>query len=217
MQLTDLIEQSLAASTITSCTESSTAKRNDNDLEEPNADVSSNTDTDEDADEEHNTGVKRWMVNSPPNPRPISKKRLEDDASFDQWIVQHEDVLSQKSTSTGQEARTKEWLVRDMEKQKIIVSPRDYQVELFEKAKLQNTIAVLDTGSVEKTFVLNARWMLTSVFRLREDSHRSVTPKMDYRERTREQSSGKSQASLLLPGRQGCSSLSTVCYARMQS
>lgn len=29
---------------------------------------------------------------------------------------------------------------------KIITCPRDYQLELFEKAKTQNVIAVLDTG-----------------------------------------------------------------------
>ena len=37
-----------------------------------------------------------------------------------------------------------------MEKQdftKFITDPRDYQLELFERAKIQNTIAVLDTGS----------------------------------------------------------------------
>lgn len=28
----------------------------------------------------------------------------------------------------------------------IITDPREYQIELFEKAKKQNTIAVLDTG-----------------------------------------------------------------------
>jgi endoribonuclease Dicer len=31
----------------------------------------------------------------------------------------------------------------------IITDPRDYQVELFEKAKTQNVIAVLDTGTNE--------------------------------------------------------------------
>lgn len=38
------------------------------------------------------------------------------------------------------------WLIEQAEKQHIISSPRDYQLELFEKAKKQNIIAVLDTG-----------------------------------------------------------------------
>ncbi|KAK6533348.1 Dicer-like protein 1 [Orbilia ellipsospora] len=43
----------------------------------------------------------------------------------------------------------------------IISDPREYQLELFEKAKQQNTIAVLDTGS-GKTLIatLLARWVL---------------------------------------------------------
>ncbi|KAF3903015.1 hypothetical protein ABW20_dc0109555 [Dactylellina cionopaga] len=43
----------------------------------------------------------------------------------------------------------------------IIADPREYQLELFEKAKLQNTIAVLDTGS-GKTLIatLLIRWVL---------------------------------------------------------
>ena len=39
------------------------------------------------------------------------------------------------------------WLIKDSGGQVIISSPREYQVELFERAKVQNTIAVLDTGS----------------------------------------------------------------------
>ncbi|KAH8808722.1 hypothetical protein F5884DRAFT_793130 [Xylogone sp. PMI_703] len=39
------------------------------------------------------------------------------------------------------------WLVKQSESQEIISSPRDYQVELFERAKEKNIIAVLDTGS----------------------------------------------------------------------
>jgi endoribonuclease Dicer len=37
-------------------------------------------------------------------------------------------------------------LVRQAESQRIIASPRDYQQELFEKAKERNIIAVMDTG-----------------------------------------------------------------------
>lgn len=39
------------------------------------------------------------------------------------------------------------WLVNQSENRQIISSPREYQLELFEKAKEKNIIAVLDTGS----------------------------------------------------------------------
>ncbi|KFY13215.1 hypothetical protein V492_03412 [Pseudogymnoascus sp. VKM F-4246] len=39
------------------------------------------------------------------------------------------------------------WLIKDSGSQEIISSPREYQIELFERAKTRNTIAVLDTGS----------------------------------------------------------------------
>ena len=38
-------------------------------------------------------------------------------------------------------------LMLKQESSRIISDPREYQMELFEKAKRQNTIAVLDTGS----------------------------------------------------------------------
>ena len=38
-------------------------------------------------------------------------------------------------------------LMSKQESNVIITDPREYQVELFERAKKQNTIAVLDTGS----------------------------------------------------------------------
>ncbi|KAH6663088.1 hypothetical protein B0J14DRAFT_609726 [Halenospora varia] len=39
------------------------------------------------------------------------------------------------------------WLVNQSENRRIISTPREYQVELFERAKEKNVVAVLDTGS----------------------------------------------------------------------
>ncbi|KAJ6262023.1 hypothetical protein Dda_2825 [Drechslerella dactyloides] len=54
----------------------------------------------------------------------------------------------------------------------IITDPREYQLELFEKAKHQNTIAVLDTGS-GKTLIatLLIRWMIDQELEERAKGH----------------------------------------------
>lgn len=77
------------------------------------------------------------------------KKRADYDA-FDSWLVQNRDDIN-KSTkkvaaSMDDEDKTSAALVREFESNKIIESPRDYQIELFEKAREKNIIAVLDTG-----------------------------------------------------------------------
>lgn len=85
-------------------------------------------------------------------PMTMSQKRRADVAAFDQWIENNQGQLSE--ASRNRPARGDKRLVhvlvggiaRDLDKQRIITSPRDYQIELFEKAKQQNTIAVLDTG-----------------------------------------------------------------------
>ncbi|KFY44085.1 hypothetical protein V495_03629 [Pseudogymnoascus sp. VKM F-4514 (FW-929)] len=47
----------------------------------------------------------------------------------------------------GDNKQSVKWLIKDSGSQEIISSPREYQIELFERAKTRNTIAVLDTGS----------------------------------------------------------------------
>lgn len=88
-------------------------------------------------------------------PTNLSEKRRAQKAIFDVWL----------SSSAGQEAlkpkskdgRAKEevdemqsvhsLLAQQQREAKIVTSPREYQNELFERAKEENTIAVLDTGS----------------------------------------------------------------------
>ena len=54
----------------------------------------------------------------------------------------------------------------------IIKNPRDYQRELFERAKTQNTIAVLDTGSGKTLIaVMLIRWMIDQELELRAAGH----------------------------------------------
>ena len=47
-----------------------------------------------------------------------------------------------------QEDRATSYVLATQESDGVITDPREYQLELFERAKQQNTIAVLDTGSV---------------------------------------------------------------------
>lgn len=77
------------------------------------------------------------------------KKRADYDA-FDSWLTKNRETIT-KATKTvaaalNDEDKTAAALVREFESAKIIESPRDYQIELFEKAKQKNIIAVLDTG-----------------------------------------------------------------------
>ncbi|KAK0627130.1 hypothetical protein B0T14DRAFT_423974 [Immersiella caudata] len=107
-------------------------------------------------------GVKRWIFNPTSKPRQISEKRRADNAAFDLWIEQNQVSLVKRSRKMmpGDDLSAYA-LVQEFENKKIISTPREYQLELFEKAKTQNVIAVLDTGS-GKTLIaaLLLRWTL---------------------------------------------------------
>jgi len=119
------------------------------------------SDKDSDADEVGD-GIKKWVFNPAPKARKISEKRRADNAAFELWIERNHSFLSKRSRKLvlgdDQSALA---LVREFENKKIISTPREYQLELFEKAKTQNVIAVLDTGS-GKTLIaaLLLRWTL---------------------------------------------------------
>ncbi|KAK4215708.1 hypothetical protein QBC37DRAFT_120683 [Rhypophila decipiens] len=114
------------------------------------------------ADDGEEEGVKRWLVNEAPQPRKISEKKRAAMAAWDQWIEDNQENLDKDSTkqvtNVYQSANS---IVRGFENRKIITSPREYQLELFERAKERNTIAVLDTGS-GKTLIaaLLLRWTI---------------------------------------------------------
>ncbi|KAF4583142.1 Dicer-like protein 1 [Ophiocordyceps camponoti-floridani] len=78
------------------------------------------------------------------DPRAPSARRRRGDAAFQQWIVE-----SQQAASTEQsvDRYSTTNLIQRNEERCIITSPREYQTELFERAKNKNLIIVLDTGS----------------------------------------------------------------------
>ncbi len=78
--------------------------------------------------------------------RPVSKQKIKDNSIFKQWLqvqAREDDdgvrpLLSAPPEDLGDAAA---------EVSALMVTPREYQNELFERAKKKNTIVVLDTGN----------------------------------------------------------------------
>lgn len=108
-------------------------------IEDDSDDERANRSDDEDAS--------RLVQNEPRKPHKISQKKKIEQASFGVWLEENRNRLSKKPENRVTENdQSIAYLVKSWEGQKIINNPRDYQMELFERAKEKNTIAVLDTG-----------------------------------------------------------------------
>ncbi|KAI8964352.1 hypothetical protein F5Y11DRAFT_316025 [Daldinia sp. FL1419] len=72
-----------------------------------------------------------------------------DNLQFSQFMRDHQETLYSQmpNLAIADEDKSTNLLVREAESERIISSPREYQTELFERAKQKNIIAVLDTGT----------------------------------------------------------------------
>ena len=84
------------------------------------------------------------------NPRKLSERKRRLNAIADSHIQE----MARKSLKEGWKISSKNledqsarYMVHKAESQKIIATPREYQTELFERAKEKNIIAVLNTGN----------------------------------------------------------------------
>ncbi|KAL8645832.1 MAG: hypothetical protein Q9210_006491 [Variospora velana] len=79
-----------------------------------------------------------------------SKRKQEYKRKFDEWARQHAKIITDEEIRLRKPGAADESLsIRELmrkDQRNIITDPREYQLELFERAKKQNIIAVLDTG-----------------------------------------------------------------------
>ncbi|KYK57428.1 RNase3 domain-containing protein [Drechmeria coniospora] len=89
------------------------------------------------------------IVSNPDVVRAASALRRRGDAAFREWISKSERLRSNLSSGVGggMEHASAGRLIQRNEEKRIIATPREYQIELFERAKEKNLIIVLDTGS----------------------------------------------------------------------
>lgn len=85
----------------------------------------------------------------------FSDKRRQENALFHSWCLNEggaalraaKEAERKSGEDENEQVSIKDLLAKQDNAAVIIKSPREYQIELFERAKTQNTIAVLDTGS----------------------------------------------------------------------
>ena len=81
----------------------------------------------------------------------MSDRRRAQNAKFSAWLSQRTEKITKDEVrviveNAKEETLSIRSLMAKQESRVIITSPREYQLELFERAKNENIIAVLDTG-----------------------------------------------------------------------
>ncbi|KUJ06389.1 uncharacterized protein LY89DRAFT_603411 [Mollisia scopiformis] len=83
-------------------------------------------------------------------PRKVTERKRRLNAIADNFIQERNQKMLKEGNRVRPEDEAQQsarWLVNQSEDRQIISTPREYQVELFERAKEENVIAVLDTGT----------------------------------------------------------------------
>ena len=103
----------------------------------------------EDGDESDPDEDGHGLTAKPNKARKVTEKRRAENALFKSWLEKNQDTVVKeppKAPTADPRFLSAAKMVKENENKKIIQSPREYQMELFERAKKKNTIAVLETG-----------------------------------------------------------------------
>jgi len=106
----------------------------------------------EDKEAEANADSDDEQPESKQGPSTTDEKRKAQRAIFKSWVfdkakeITSEQVKNELDSKNDEELSIRN-LLQKQEKPNTIKNPREYQLELYERAKNENTIAVLDTGS----------------------------------------------------------------------
>ena len=144
-------------------------------------------------------------------------KRRKQRLTFDTWVadasaVATDEEMQETLKTQPDEILTTRALMADQTSESIVNNPREYQLELFERAKKQNTIAVLDTGSGKTLIaVLLLKHVIEQELERRYAGH---TPRISFfLVRTTSKSSNSANISL---GQLRCAGVPAICSSRTQ-
>lgn len=165
------------------------------------------------ADEE----ATKLVPNEPSKPRKVTQKKKIEQANFAQWLNINRANLSTKPVKNpaSQQEESLRYMVKSWEGgEKIIGTPRDYQLELFERAKSENTIAVLDTGKPCHVILHQLR-LIKMHSRIRQDPHCRPAPGTRHQPRARGPKEWVKPSTVFLSCRESGFGLPATCSHRV--